>query len=199
MSSSRRVYLPHGTSYFPNMHLHLAVTGDPADPVLLQTIRETVTEVDELLPVLNLRSFRDHLDSSFEVWTLRTGGRLFATFAGVALLLALAGVYGVRAYSVTRRTRELGLRMALGATVRDTAAMVLREGLRVALIGVALGLVAAAGVARLLQSFLFGVSAFDPSIFGGAALLLTAVAMIACLLPARRASTLDPLVALREE
>ncbi len=197
--SSRRVYLPHGTSYIPNMHLHLSVSGDPNDPALLRTVREAVAEVDELLPILNLRSLRQHQESSFEVWTLRAGGQIFATFAGIALALALAGVYGVRAFSVARRAREIGLRMALGATVRDTMSMILREGGRVALLGVGLGLMLSLAVARLLEGFLFGVSAFDPLVFGAAAFLLGGVAIAACVFPARRASRLDPLVALREE
>ena len=98
-----------------------------------------------------------------------------------------------------RRAREIGLRMALGATVRDTMSMILREGGRVALLGVGLGMVLSLAVARLLEGFLFGVSAFDPLVFGTAALLLGGVAVAACVFPARRASRLDPLVALREE
>jgi ABC-type antimicrobial peptide transport system permease subunit len=124
---------------------------------------------------------------------------LLGTFSSLALLLASIGLYGVIAYSVSQRTRELGIRMAIGAQRGDVLRLVLREGLTTAAIGVALGLLGALLATRLLKSMLFGVSATSPMIFAVNALILMAVALAACFLPARRASQIDPMEALRYE
>ena len=193
-----RVWLSNRVRYVPNSHLHLRFESPP-DADTLARVRSAVREVDARLPVLELRSMRDHLDASAEIWMLRAGGNLFAVFAAIALLLTLAGVYGVRAYSVARRSREIGIRMALGSSVGDTLRMILREGMLLALFGSLLGLLLAAGMARLLTSFLYEVSATDPVVFGLSFALLFLVALVACLGPARRAARVDPLVALRTE
>ena len=193
------VYEPFHQAYSANMHLHLQVSGAANDPQLLQSIRSAVGEVDEALPLLMAVSLQEHLSDGFEVWALRTGGRLFGLFAAMTLLLALAGVYGVRAYSVQRRQREIGLRMALGASARNTIELIMKDGFKVIAIGAVIGLALSAGVAKLLESFLFEVDSWDPTVFGASVVLLALVAMVACLLPARRASRLDPLVALRAE
>jgi putative ABC transport system permease protein len=133
------------------------------------------------------------------MWLLRMGALLFATFGGVALLLALIGVYGVNAYMVARRTREIGVRMAIGADRRDVLRLFLREGLLLTGAGLALGLVLAGLVARLMRGMLFEVSPFDPLVFGVASALLAGAALLACYLPARRATRIDPLLALRHE
>jgi putative ABC transport system permease protein len=124
---------------------------------------------------------------------------LIGFFAGIALLLATAGVFGVMAHSVSRRTREIGVRVALGARPRDVLALVLGQGLRTILIGISTGIAGSLALTRFVRSLLFGVSATDPLTLGSMILLLTSAALLACYLPARRAAKVDPMVALRYE
>jgi putative ABC transport system permease protein len=124
---------------------------------------------------------------------------LLATFAIVALLIAAIGIYGVLAYSVNQRTREIGLRMALGATPRSVLQLIVGQGMRVVLIGVGIGLVGGLALGRAVSSLVFGVPVHDPATFGLVGVVLTGVALAACIIPARRAARVDPVVALREE
>lgn len=195
------VYVPFGQAYQSDMHIHLrtAGMGPVAEAQLLQTVRGEIRSVDGNLPVLTMTTMRGHLDESFDLWVVRTGARIFIVFGGVALLLAAIGLYGVRAYNVAMRTREIGIRMALGANASDAVRMLLREGLMLMAIGAAVGLVLSVGVGKVLSNLLYRVNSFDPVVLIGAPALLGAISLVACYIPARRAAGLNPMVALRDE
>jgi putative ABC transport system permease protein len=164
---------------------------------MAEAVRKTVWSLDPDQPILHLGAMQARLD---EVYAPRRFNMLmFGLFALVALLLAAVGLYGVLAYMVAQRTHEIGIRLALGAQTRDVLWLIIRQGLALTLIGVALGLVAALALTRVLQNLLFEMSATDPATFAGIALLLIGVACIASFIPARRATKVDPLVALRHE
>jgi predicted permease len=192
------IYIPMGVEYQADMNLHVK-TASAGETALLDTVRREVRAVDDRLPLLSLRTLRGHLEASVDTWMVRTGARVLSIFGGVALLLAMIGLYGVRAYTVATRTREIGIRMALGAGRGEALGMILREGLIVTAIAAAVGLALSFGVGAMLSSFLYRVSGSDPIVFAGAPLLLTAVSLVACYIPARRAAKVDPMVALRHE
>jgi putative ABC transport system permease protein len=178
-----------------NIHLLIRTAGDPLK--LAPAVREQVWAINPNLPVVDVMTMEQRLAEA--VAPRRFQMLLFGAFAVVALVLAAVGVYGVIAYSVSRRTHEIGIRMALGAAPRDVLLMVVRQGMSLALIGVALGLAAALALARLMENLLFNVKATDPATFAGISLLLISVAALAAYLPARRATKVDPLLALRHE
>ena len=155
---------------------------------LRQATGVPVSDVRAMTEVVSLSTSRER----FNMW-------LMAVFGGAALLLAAIGIYGLMAYSVEQRTQELGIRMALGAEARDVRRMVVVQGMRLAGIGLAIGLAASFGLARLIESFLFGVTTSDPLVFAGVPVVLAAVALLAVWLPAIRASRVDPMEALRYE
>jgi putative ABC transport system permease protein len=168
------------------------------DPRTLQrTIADAVHEInrDQALP--DVQTLSEIKASSMQADRLRT--MLLFAFAGVAVLLAAVGLYGVISYSVTKRTREIGVRTALGATTRGILLLITKEGMTLVAMGVAIGAAAALALTDSLSSFLFGVTARDPLAFALSAVLLTIVALVACYVPARRAARLDSLVALRYE
>lgn len=176
-----------------NIILRSAV--DPAH--LIPALREAVQSLDPDLPLYNVQRLQTVLDenvASRQLTVLLLGG-----FAGLALLLAALGIYGVMAFAVTTRTHEIGIRMALGADARNVMRLVLGQGIRVALLGVALGIVAALALTRVIAGLLFQVRATDPATYAGVAILLVAVALAACYVPARRAMKVDPIIALRYE
>lgn len=173
----------------------LRTTGDPLQ--LSGPITNEVRQLDPGLPIKNLRSMDQLVSRS--IAPQRFNFSLLSLFAALGLLLAAVGIYGVMAYSVSQRTQEIGLRMALGAQVRDVLRLILKQGLTLAIIGVGVGLIASFAVTRLMKSLLFNVSTTDPITMIGVSLLLTCVAILACYLPARRATKISPLEALRYE
>lgn len=154
-------------------------------------------QVDNDQPVIQLRTMEEIISES--IWRQHMSASLLGIFAAIALVLAAVGIYGVISYSITRRTHELGIRSALGATRRNVLGLVLREGLRLTLIGMVAGIILAMGVTRTLRSLLFGVTSIDPVTFLGVVVLLVTTALLACYIPARRAANVDPMVALRYE
>jgi predicted permease len=195
------MYVPAGSHYIANMNVQLrvAAAGAGSDETMLDVVRRAVRDVDPNLPVVALRTMRDQQEHGLSLWLVRTGARLFTAFGALALLLAAIGVYGVKAYAVSRRTREIGIRMALGAAPRDVLGMMLREGLALAALGLVSGLALAAGLAQLVRGLLYNVSAFDPAIFAIAPLVLVLAIFAASWIPARRATRVAPLDALRTE
>jgi putative ABC transport system permease protein len=164
---------------------------------LAPAIRRSLMELDKDEPVDQLGSFDQILVSHMAEPRFQT--QLMGAFALVALLLAIVGIYGVNAYAVEQRRNEIGLRMALGATPGQVLGEILKQGMRLTAIGIAIGLAGAVAIASLLKSVLVGVSATDPMTLGGVALLLALVAATACYIPARRATHIDPAIALRQE
>jgi len=189
------MYVPYAQA--PFWGANLAVRSTLSSSALVATIRGVVRDFDKNLPITDVATMPEILDASVAQPKFRTW--LLSGFGVVALLLAAAGVFGVVSYSVASRTKEFGVRAALGASPGSIARMVLKEGLGLGCIGLALGLAAALGFARVLKSELYGVAVYDPSTFFLSAAVLLAVAIVACYLPARRAMAVDPMLALRNE
>jgi putative ABC transport system permease protein len=176
-------------------HFLLRTQGNPHS--LDAAVRRAIQEEDHEMAVVRITTLDEIVDES--LWQRRLWGVLFAAFASIALLLASVGVYGLMSYLVSRRTREIGIRMALGADGRDVLRMVIGQGLRRVAIGIVIGLLGSLALARVMASFLFGVSATDPLTIASVALLLVVIALVACFIPARRAARTDPMIALRIE
>lgn len=188
-------YVPLAQNHETGMTLFVRTTGDPNS--LAAAVRGEVQSLDRNLPVTDLQSMTTLIGDS--LFAAKMGALLLGAFGLLALLLASVGLYGVMAYSVSRRTRELGIRMALGANRKDVIILVVGQGMKLSLMGVGIGLAISLALTKLLSSFLFGVSASDPVTYLLISLLLAAVALIACYIPARRATRVDPMIALRYE
>jgi len=188
-------YFPMRQQYSPFAALIVRTTGKPEG--LLGAVRTRAQELDKNLAFTNGQTVQEIIGQG--LWAARMGAALLGLFGVLALILASIGIYGVLAYSVTQRTSEIGLRMALGAQPHEVLRLVLRQGMLLALIGALVGVLVALPVARMASGLLYGVSATDPLTYVAITLLLMGVALLACYLPARRATRIDPLVALRVE
>ncbi len=191
------IYVPAGRFYraMTNVHVRIAQAGTEA--AVLGSIRKELRSLDPRLPVVAATTMVSFHDRSIELWAVRAGGRLFLVFGALALSLAVVGLYGVKSYVVSQRTREIGVRMALGADRRDVLRMMLREGATLAAIGIAIGLPLAAGLGKLLSAVLYEVKPLDPVVFASAPVVLAIAALAATWVPARRATRVSPLSALR--
>jgi putative ABC transport system permease protein len=187
------LFMPAWQQPLNGMALVVRTASDPK--AFIETIRREVLAIDPEQPIYNVSTMVDVVSRS--VFLPRISMLLLGAFAVTALLLAVVGIYGVVSYGVNERTRELGVRMALGAGATDTLRLVLGRSLRLVAIGTACGLVASFAVTRLLARLLYDVSPLDPMVFAGVSLLLAAAGVVASLIPARRATRVDPIVALR--
>ncbi|HVF68414.1 MAG TPA: ABC transporter permease [Pyrinomonadaceae bacterium] len=188
-------YFPHSELTYPFMTLTIRTAGDPAE--MAPAVRREISSIDPDQPVSDVRTMTQVMADT--VGRARFSTLLFGLFAGLATLLAAVGIFGVMNYSVTLRTREIGLRMALGAQPARVLVLVLRQGLVLTLAGIGIGLLGALALTRVMSSLLFGVDATDPLTFAAIVPLVAVVSLIACYIPARRATRIDPLVALRYE
>jgi putative ABC transport system permease protein len=191
------LYEPYAQHPFASFLVTFAIrtASDPLDVAL--AVRQAVQEVDNDQPVIQLRTMQEVISES--IWRQHVCASVLSIFAAIALILAAVGIYGVITYRISRRTHEFGIRSALGATRRDVLGLVLREGLRLTLIGLVAGSILALGLTRTLRSLLFGVTSTDAVTFAGVVVLLVTTALLACYLPAHRAASVDPTVALRYE
>jgi putative ABC transport system permease protein len=190
-----QVYVPFSQNPFWAMTLGVRTHGDPAQ--LSATIREQVRALDPALPVENLKPMTEVVAESVAEPRFRT--TLLGLFAAAALLLAAVGIYGVISYNTGRRTREIGIRVALGAQRGNVLTLILKEGFILGAAGVAVGILGAAGLAHFLATLVFGIGTSDPITYLSVTGLLLGVALLACYIPARRAMRVDPMVALRYE
>jgi len=196
-----QIYVPFAQDYRSSVFFQVrtAPRDTGADAALFSLLRREVRSAAPGVPVFNVKNFRQLFNDNTQLWVVRSGAETVSFFGGLALVLALVGVYGVVAYGVARRTREIGIRTALGARPATVLRMILREGLVMTLSGAAPGMLLALGLGRVFSGVLFQVSATDPVAFTLAPVVLVVVALVACWLPARRAARLDPLAALRNE
>lgn len=194
-------YQPIGDNFQSGLNLHVRIkSAIPADAsTMLQKVRGELRALDPNLPVVSAATLQSFRDETLPLWAVRSGARLFSLFGGVALVLAIIGIYGLKSYVVARRTREIGIRMALGSTSGQVVELFLREGAALAGTGLALGILLAFGSGRLVSSMLYQVSPFDPVVLILSFLVLAAAALIATYVPARRATLVTPVSALRHE
>jgi putative ABC transport system permease protein len=190
-----QIYVPHQQFAIQGMSLVVRTQTDPH--ALINTLRSTVAGLDKDVPLFRPRTLSEYASQSIS--QPRFNAMLVALFALIALLLAAAGIFGLTSYSVTQRTQEIGIRMALGAQRGDVLRLILGQGMRLLGIGIICGFLGVLGLGHLLQSLLFGIGAHDLTTMVGVAVILSLVALLACWVPARRAARVDPVIALRSE
>ena len=198
LAEPRRLYFyaPLVQRYSSPMTIMVRTASDPG--ALAAPLQRLVTQMDPDLPVFNVRTMDSHIRSSvFGLLPMRAGAAMAGVQGLASVLLAVMGLYAVVSYAVARRTREIGLRMALGAQQTDVLRLVVRDGMRLSLVGVGLGMLLAAGAGMVLSMALYGLKPLEAPVLAGVATLLLAVSALACYIPARRATRVDPLVALR--
>ena len=193
------IYVPYGQRYVSGQNIHIRVREGVQPDALLGVVRQITANVDPALPVLRLKTLEQFRRGSLQIWIFTAGAQIFSAFGIVALILAVVGVYGMKAYVVSRRTREIAIRLALGATPREVVWMIVSEGLKLTSVGLVAGIALALGIGQALSALLMGVSPTDPAVFGGAIGVLTLAALVASYIPARRATKLTPTAALRAD
>jgi putative ABC transport system permease protein len=188
-------YLPLGQNHETGMTLYVRASVSPE--TLIASVRHEIQSLEPNLPVPNIQTVTSTLGTS--LYGPRIGAWLLSAFGGLGVLLAAVGIYGVLSFSTSRRTREMGIRLALGATARDVFALIIRDGMVLVAVGIVIGLAAGLAGARLLATFLYGVTTSDVPTFMVTTVLLAGVALGACAIPARRAMRVHPITALRQE
>ncbi|MBA3833490.1 MAG: ABC transporter permease [Chthoniobacterales bacterium] len=196
-----RLFVPLAQAYNGGVILQVRLARDDRAAVaaMIPTLRQTLRAIDPEMPILRIEPFENIVDKNVGLWVVRFGAVLFGVFGVIALLLAAVGVYGVKAYSVARRTREIGIRMALGADRRDVFALIMKQGALQTAFALGVGLLLALGLGRVLARMLYQVSPMDPVVLIVASVMLGGAALLACFLPARRATRVSPMTALRTE
>jgi len=197
----RRLFVPLAQAYNGQIYFHVRV-GTPdrhAVVAMMPTLRQSLREIDPNLPLLQMSPYVDLIEKSPSLWIVKLGAVLFGVFGCIALLLAVVGVYGVKAYAVACRTREIGIRMALGAHRKDVFALIMRQGAMQTALAVSVGILLSLAAGRVLAKILYEVSPSDPFALFVSSLMLAVAALLACFLPARRATYVNPITALRTE
>ena len=196
-----RLFVPLAQGYNGQTYLHVRLNTRDRHMVvaIMPTLRQALREIDPDLPLLQMTPYVDLVEKSPNLWIVKLGAMLFGAFGCIALLLAVVGVYGVKAYAVACRTREIGIRMALGAHRKDVFALIMRQGAMQTALAVSVGLLLSLAAGRVLSQILYGVSPTDPFALITSSLMLAAAALLACFLPARRATYVNPITALRTE
>jgi putative ABC transport system permease protein len=196
-----RLFVPLAQGYSGQTYLHVRLNTQDRRAViaLMPTLRQTLREIDPDLPLLQMAPYIDLMEKSPNLWIVKLGAALFGAFGAIALVLAVVGVYGVKAYAVACRTREIGIRMALGAHRRDVFALIMRQGAMQTALAVSIGVLLSLAAGRVLAKILYQVNPSDPLALVSASLMLAAAALLACFFPASRATRVDPMTALRTE
>ncbi len=196
-----RLFVPLAQGYSGQTYLHVRLNTQDRQAVVafMPTLRQTLREIDPDLPLLQMTPYVDLMEKSPDLWIVKLGATLFGAFGVIALMLAVVGVYGVKAYAVACRTREIGIRMALGARRREVFALIMRQGAMQTALAIGTGLLLSLAAGRVLAKILYQVSPTDPLALISASLMLATAALLACFFPASRATRVNPMTALRTE